>query len=89
VVGFDDEPASPEIRPPVPDRQDEADELPFVSRQRLMPGCDSPAEKRDEVASLDQHRTEPVGRCVALNDEWLGEVWHGEDGGQGDRVRRP
>jgi hypothetical protein len=30
VVGFDDEPASPKVRPPVSDRQDEADELPFV-----------------------------------------------------------
>jgi hypothetical protein len=44
-----------------------------------MPGCDSPAEKRDGVASLDQHRAEPVGRCVTLNDKWFGEVWHGED----------
>jgi hypothetical protein len=50
VVGFDDEPASPKVWPPVSDRQDEADELPFVSRQRLMPGCDSPAEECDGVA---------------------------------------
>jgi hypothetical protein len=32
VVGFDDEPTSPKVRPPVSDRQDEVDELPFVSR---------------------------------------------------------
>jgi hypothetical protein len=47
VVGFDDEPASPKVRPPVPDRHDEPNELPFVGRQRLMSVCDSPTEESD------------------------------------------
>ena len=52
VVGFNDEPASPKVWPPVPDRHDEPNGLPFVGRQRLMSGCDSPTEKSDGVAVL-------------------------------------
>jgi hypothetical protein len=47
-------------------------------------GGDGAAEEGDQVAILDEHGAEPVGRRVALDDEELGEVRHGEDGGHGD-----
>jgi hypothetical protein len=37
------------------------------------------------VAVLYHHRPKPVGRGVTLDDEHLGEVWHGEHRGGGDR----
>jgi len=36
MVSFDDESASPEVRPPVTNGENEADQLPFVGRQGAM-----------------------------------------------------
>jgi hypothetical protein len=63
---------------------DEADELPLVRGERAVPGRDRSAEVGDGVALLDQDRPEAVGGRVALDDEALGEVGHGEDRGSGD-----
>jgi len=40
---------------------------------------DGPAKVGDQVLLLDEHRPEAVGRGIAFNDEWLGEVWQRQD----------
>ncbi|KAJ1270264.1 hypothetical protein BS78_06G040800 [Paspalum vaginatum] len=84
VVGLDDEASPPEVRAPVPDRLDEADELALVGGERAVARCHKPTEESDRVALLDQDRAEAERGRVALDDEQLGEVRHGEDGGGRD-----
>ena len=61
------------------DDVNEADELPLISGEGAMARCDGAAEERHRVAVLDEHRAEPMRRGIALDDECLGEVRHGED----------
>jgi hypothetical protein len=84
VIGLDDEVAAPEVRPPVTNGVDEADELPLVCSERAVPGRNGPAKVGDRVALLDQDHLEAVGGRIALDDEALGEVRHGEDRGSSD-----
>jgi hypothetical protein len=49
-----------------------------------MSGAMGTAEEGDRVAVLDEHDAETVRRRVAFDDEELGEVRHGKDGGRGD-----
>ena len=84
VVGLDHKAAPLEVGPLVADDLDEADQLTLVGGENMMPGGHGPAEEGYRVAVLDQHRPEAVGRSVTLNDERLGEVWHGEYWGRGD-----
>jgi hypothetical protein len=74
VVCLDGEAPPPQVRPPMPYGLDKADELPLISGERAMARRHRPAVERDGMAILDQHRAEAIGRRVALDNEWLGEV---------------
>ena len=67
------------------DGVDEADELPLISGEGAMAGCDGAAEECNRVAILNEHHAEPMRRGVALDDERLGKIRHGEDRARGDR----
>jgi hypothetical protein len=71
MISLDEEASAPQVRPPVPDGMDEADELPLIGGEGAVPGRDRPAEEGDWVAVLYQHRPKPMGRGIALNDEHL------------------
>jgi hypothetical protein len=53
---------------------DKADELPLISGERAMVRHHRPTVECDGMAILDQHHAEAIGRRVALDNEWLGEV---------------
>jgi len=74
VVRLDDEAASPKVQALVTYGEDEADQLPLISRQRAMVGGHRPTEERDGVAVLDEYRPEAIRGRITLHDEGLGEV---------------
>jgi hypothetical protein len=61
MISLDEEASAPQVRPPVPDGMDEADELPLIGGEGAVPGRDRPAEEGDWVAVLYQHRPKPMG----------------------------
>lgn len=63
----------------MPNGMDEADQFAFVCRERSVSRCDRPAEIGNRVLVLDEYGAEPVGRCVAFDDECLGEVGQNQD----------
>jgi hypothetical protein len=75
VIGLDDKSPPLEVWPPMPHGEHQVDELTLVRRERPMPWRHWSAEEGDRVALLDKHSPKPVGGCVALDDERLGEVW--------------
>jgi len=85
VVRLDDEATAPKIRPPVPHRLDETNQLAFICGEGAVTGSDGSAEEGDRVAVLNEHRAKPMRRGVAFDDEDLGKVRHGEYRGAGDR----
>ena len=60
MIRLDKETAAPQVRSPVPDGVDEADEFPLISGEGAMPRRDRPAEEGKRMAVLDEHRAEPV-----------------------------
>ncbi|KAJ1256975.1 hypothetical protein BS78_K256500 [Paspalum vaginatum] len=86
MVRLDAKAATPKVRPPVAHRLDQADELALVRRKCSVSRCHGPAEEGDRMALLDEDCAEPVRRSVALDDEGLAEVRHGQHGRRGDRV---
>ena len=84
VICPNGEAAPPEVWTPVTHRLDQANELTLICCQGVMSRCDLPAEEGDGVSLLDEDSTKPVGRCVALDDEGLGEIRHSEHRCRGD-----
>ena len=66
------------------DGVDEADQPLFVGGKGTVTRRDGPAEVGDRVLLLDEHRPKAVGRGIAFDDEWLGEVWQRQDWGRRD-----
>ena len=56
------------------DGVDEANELPFIGGEGAVARSSRPAEVRDGMLVLDEHRPKTVCRRVALDDERLGKV---------------
>ena len=84
VIGLDEEATTPEVRPPVADDLDKADELALIGSEGAVSWRYRPAEKCHRVALLDEDHAQAVRRSVAFDDERLGEVRHGEDRSGGD-----
>jgi hypothetical protein len=74
VVRLDGEAPPPQVRPPMSYDLDKADELLLISGERAMARRHRPAVECDGMAILDQHHAETIGRRIALDNEWLGEV---------------
>ena len=85
VVRAHQEATSPEIRTPMTDGVDEADQFPFVGSEGTVSRRDGPAEVGDWVFLQDEHCPETVGRRIALDDERLVEVRQGQNRSRGDR----
>jgi hypothetical protein len=85
MIGLDEEAVALEVRSPMSDGLDKADELSLIGSEGAVSGRDRSAKEDDRVSLLDQHRPKPVGGGVALDDEHLGEVRHGEHRGGGDQ----
>ena len=85
VVRVHQEAASPEIRTPMMDGVDKADQFPFVGGEGTVSRHDGPAEVGDRVFLLDEHCPETVGRRIALDDERPVEVRQGQNRSRGDR----
>ncbi|KAJ1289408.1 hypothetical protein BS78_02G162000 [Paspalum vaginatum] len=83
MIHLDHEQPPPQVRPPVTDGLDQPDELPFVSRQALVPSRHGPTEEGQGSCILVEHGATAHARCVAFNNERLGEVRHGEDWDRG------
>ena len=60
VVRLDDESTPPQVRPPVSNGVDKADELPLISGEGLVAWRDGSTEESDRVALLGEHGAEPV-----------------------------
>jgi hypothetical protein len=86
VVRLDGESVPPQVRPPMPNSEDEADELAFICRQGAMARRDRSTEERDQVRVLDEHGPEAIRGHIAFHDEGLGEVGKSQYGGRRHRV---
>jgi hypothetical protein len=86
MIRLDAESATPEVWAPVPDRLDQADEFALVGRLGPVSGRHGTAEEGERVSLLHEDSTEPVGRRVAFDDEWVVEVRHGQHRRRGDCV---
>jgi hypothetical protein len=60
VIGFDEEATPLEVRPPIANGLDQADELAFVGGEGAVSWRYRPAEERHRVALLDEDRAEAV-----------------------------
>jgi hypothetical protein len=60
VVRLNDEAPPLEVRPPVPDRLNQADELALIGCQRLVTRSDGTAEECQWVSLLGEHDAKPV-----------------------------
>jgi hypothetical protein len=60
VVGLDDEATPPQVRAPVVDRLDQADELAFIRGKGSVSWRNGPAEEGDRVSLLDKNSAETV-----------------------------
>lgn len=58
MIRANDEPAAPEIQPPMLNCEDQADELAFVGGELRVAKRDRLAKERHRAATLVKHRTE-------------------------------
>ena len=84
VVSPDGEAPAPEVRPPMPDGVNEADQFPLVSGERPVPRRGGAAEVGDGVFVLQQHRVEAMRQGVTLHHEGPGEVGQRQYQSRGD-----
>jgi hypothetical protein len=66
------------------DRLNETNELALLGGQGAVSWCHRPAKVGHRVSLLDENGPEAERRCIALDDEQLGKVGHGEYGGRRD-----
>jgi hypothetical protein len=85
VVGADDEAAPPQVRPPVPDRLHQPDQLALVGRQLDVTRDEGPAEERQGARPLVEDGAETRTGGIAVDDELASEIRHLQNrgGGQG------
>jgi hypothetical protein len=85
MVRLDEEMATPQVWPSVTNNVDQADELTLIYSEVAVAGGHNPTEEGDRMSVLNEHRPESMWWGITLDNERLGEVWHGEDGTSGDR----
>lgn len=79
MISSNHESPAPEIRPPMPNGENEADELAFVGGEGLVPRRNGAAEEGHGMGALHQNSPETVRRRVALHDERLAKVGQCQD----------
>lgn len=73
-----------EIWSPVANSQNQIDQFPLISHERLMTWCCWSAEERHWVACLEENGSKPIGGRITFNHKRLPEVRHGQNRRGGD-----
>lgn len=76
VVSADEEPTPPQVRPPMPRRLDQPDQLPLIRRKLVVAGSKGPAEEGQGAGPLVKNGTETRTGRVAIEDELEVKIWH-------------